>query len=392
VSEEFFPVVPLSGQFHDVKFFENILVMVVNAKEEFSIDKSPIFLIVSRERYNGQKMEFSTYQRRIAMRKQVASFFILLFILIFPHPGEGQVRKWAIQFSPAFGIIWTDVTEQGLDLDPRSALIGLEFSRNITGQIAIDGSFHWSRTRNQDLQAPLESTITLAGAGAIFHLTRSWIAPYVRGGFGYIGCCSEAMEQNPDNFYYSFGGGFKFLFNEEGGIGIDFRDIIVDLPSINSSEVTLHNISLTASAIFQFGGRPVKDRDNDGIYDGRDKCPDTPHGTIVDDKGCPLDSDKDGIFDGLDKCPDTPKHMQVGNKGCPRDSDGDGIHDWLDKCPDTRKRARVDADGCPKDTDGDGVYDGLDKCPGTLRGFPVDEEGCRISEEENQPLEPQTID
>ncbi len=326
------------------------------------------------------------------MRRQVAGFFVIIACMAIPGTGECQVRKGAYQFSPTFGIIWTDITGQGLGLDAHSPLLGLEFSRNMTGRISVDGSFHWSPTRNQDIRAPLESYIVLMGVGATFFMTRSSVVPYVRGGLGYVGCCSDAMEQDPDDFYLSFGGGLRFLLTEEGGISIDFRDVLFDLPRYDSPEATIHNATLTASAIFQFGGRPVKDSDGDGIYDRRDRCPDTPAGTIVDDSGCPLDTDGDGVYDGLDKCPDTPRNMVVGEKGCPRDSDGDGIHDWIDRCPDTPAGARVDANGCPKDTDGDGVYDGLDKCPDTLRGFPVDEDGCRTSVEENQPDDIQPSD
>lgn len=32
----------------------------------------------------------------------------------------------------------------------------------------------------------------------------------------------------------------------------------------------------------------VKDSDNDGVPDDRDKCPDTPLGTLVDEDGCPF--------------------------------------------------------------------------------------------------------
>lgn len=316
------------------------------------------------------------------MRTLVAASVFAFIVLLVPSAAECQIRKGAFQFSPSFGILWTDATQQGFDLDARSALIGLDVSRNITGRIAIDGSFHWSQTRTQNLLAPRESNIVLAGVGGTFHLTKSRVVPYAMGRFGYIHCGSEIMEEKPGKIFFSYGGGFKFLFAEEGGFSLDFRDIMFNIPSGNSSETTLHNPALTASVIFQFGGRPVKDTDSDGISDSRDKCSETPVGTVVDDKGCPLDSDSDGVFDGLDKCPDTPKHMQVTEKGCPLDSDGDGIHDWSDKCPDTPEGARVDADGCPKDTDGDGIYDGLDRCPETLHGSRVDKEGCRISEEE----------
>jgi OOP family OmpA-OmpF porin len=58
------------------------------------------------------------------------------------------------------------------------------------------------------------------------------------------------------------------------------------------------------------------DSDGDGVPDSRDKCPNTPHGVVVDADGCPLDSDHDGVPDYLDKCPGTPAGLKVDADGC----------------------------------------------------------------------------
>ena len=118
------------------------------------------------------------------------------------------------------------------------------------------------------------------------------------------------------------------------------------------------------------------DSDGDGVMDGKDQCPGTPLGAVVDKKGCPVDSDKDGVPDGIDKCPNTPAGVKVDAKGCPMDSDKDGVPDGVDKCPGTPEGATVDKDGCPSDADKDGVYDGIDTCPNTPAGAKVDETGC----------------
>ena len=118
------------------------------------------------------------------------------------------------------------------------------------------------------------------------------------------------------------------------------------------------------------------DSDGDGVMDGKDQCPGTPLGAVVDKKGCPVDSDKDGVPDGIDKCPNTPAGVKVDAKGCPMDSDKDGVPDGVDKCPGTPEGATVDKDGCPSDADKDGVYDGIDTCPNTPAGAKVDAKGC----------------
>ena len=115
----------------------------------------------------------------------------------------------------------------------------------------------------------------------------------------------------------------------------------------------------------------VLDRDNDGVVDSLDKCPDTPG--IAALQGCP-DRDGDGIADGDDKCPDVKGIAKY--QGCPiPDTDGDGVNDEMDKCPNVKGFARYQ--GCPiPDTDGDGVNDEEDKCP--TRPGPATNQGCPV--------------
>ncbi|MDH3628196.1 MAG: OmpA family protein [Acidobacteriota bacterium] len=38
----------------------------------------------------------------------------------------------------------------------------------------------------------------------------------------------------------------------------------------------------------------------------------------MDATGCPKDSDGDGVWDGIDRCPDTPAGAEVDERGCPK--------------------------------------------------------------------------
>jgi outer membrane protein OmpA-like peptidoglycan-associated protein len=129
------------------------------------------------------------------------------------------------------------------------------------------------------------------------------------------------------------------------------------------------------------------DRDEDGILDNVDKCPDDPEDKdgFEDEDGCPdRDNDKDGILDANDACPNEagPATQDPKTNGCPvRDRDHDGIPDNVDKCPDEPedKDGFEDEDGCPDpDNDKDGIPDVTDKCPNepeTMNGY-ADEDGC----------------
>ncbi len=122
-------------------------------------------------------------------------------------------------------------------------------------------------------------------------------------------------------------------------------------------------------------GCPWKDSDGDGLTDDRDGCPDKPGPT--ENKGCPWgDADSDGLKDNLDECPRQPGPAD--NKGCPwGDTDGDGVTDDKDRC--REEPGPAENGGCPwGDKDGDGLADNKDTCP-ELAG-PAENGGCPFSD------------
>ncbi len=118
--------------------------------------------------------------------------------------------------------------------------------------------------------------------------------------------------------------------------------------------------------------KPPADRDDDGIPDEKDKCPDT--WGVEAEKGCPEpDTDGDGIIDREDHCPQEPG--PASNNGCPvkRDQDDDGLPDKIDRCP--TEPGPAENEGCPEDdSDDDGIPDRIDLCP-TRRGI-AKYDGC----------------
>jgi len=105
---------------------------------------------------------------------------------------------------------------------------------------------------------------------------------------------------------------------------------------------------------------PPADRDQDGILDTSDACPDE-KGIANEDpqkNGCPppapVDTDGDGIFDPDDACSTVKGIADQDPKknGCPppKDSDQDGIFDPVDACPAEQGPADDDPtkNGCPR--------------------------------------------
>ncbi len=115
----------------------------------------------------------------------------------------------------------------------------------------------------------------------------------------------------------------------------------------------------------------IKDRDNDGILDKKDDCPD--EAGPIENRGCPYrDSDNDGTLDKDDDCKDVAGAKD--NKGCPYpDTDKDSVLDKDDKC--VNEAGPRENNGCPYlDSDKDGVLDKDDKCPSVF-GI-VENNGC----------------
>jgi len=128
--------------------------------------------------------------------------------------------------------------------------------------------------------------------------------------------------------------GFKYVndaFAPSWGLTLEARDNIIwldefDLVEQDTDKNATNTWALQGGISFFFGGgpryeepEPIGDSDGDGVTDDLDRCPNTPMGTPVDSRGCPIpvDSDGDGVPDDRDQCPNTPAGTEVDANGCP---------------------------------------------------------------------------
>jgi outer membrane protein OmpA-like peptidoglycan-associated protein len=219
-------------------------------------------------------------------------------------------------------------------------------------------------------------TVALGSGSLVLNTGNEHNLFYILGGYTRVEFSDNPGYSFNDNAVHGAIGDRLFL-GDRVALRIEGRAIYSPSTRFSGGTWAGHIVGSAGLSIFT-GPSAFRDTDQDGVADGKDACPATPKGAVVDARGCPTDSDRDGVYDGLDACPNSVQHAEVDARGCPKDSDGDGVYDGLDKCPGTMTGARVDATGCPTDSDADGVPDGPDQCPNTPAGATVDAKGCPV--------------
>ena len=170
-----------------------------------------------------------------------------------------------------------------------------------------------------------------------------WVSPYLQLGVGasfYSG------------YYAAFipaGGGLQVNFFDEAYLLVNaqYRIPVTNLSSYHffysvglAGNIGRKKQNRTVGHIAMPVRQPDSDRDEDGVPDADDVCPDTKGQRQF--KGCP-DTDGDGIANNTDACPDVAG--PAANNGCP-DTDNDGVVDNVDKCPTVP--GTKNNNGCPE--------------------------------------------
>lgn len=157
------------------------------------------------------------------------------------------------------------------------------------------------------------------------------------------------------------GAGYGFeVGSVDIGPVIRFLQIIESTDALDNRDARLLLLGVEATLFDRRKRPPVvpvvrSDRDEDGLYDEDDACPDLPEDFdgFEDEDGCPdLDDDADGIPDTEDQCRLEPEDRDgfEDEDGCPDpDDDSDGFLDIDDLCPNEPEVVNgvEDDDGCP---------------------------------------------
>ncbi|NPA52553.1 MAG: OmpA family protein [Aquificae bacterium] len=298
------------------------------------------------------------------MNKKLLSAFLSALTISTISYSHNHEKEDVTLIIPQIGYHFFD--EDRYVFDREKFTVGLSLDHIIEDGWGLGAYLGYGRTRmlrNPDYR----DFFDFALYGSKYFNTDKKFLPYLSLGFG----ASRLGSKNLAGLYGALGA--LYFFKRNWAVNLSIKDFHLFKGK--------NDIVTTLGIGYAFGidssGR-IADKDNDGVPDDKDNCPDTPEGVKVDSVGCPLDSDKDGVPDYKDKCPDTPVGTSVNNEGCPLDSDKDGVPDYQDRCPDTPEGVKVDRYGCPEDKDLDGIPDYKDKCPNTPTGVKVDENGCPV--------------
>lgn len=198
------------------------------------------------------------------------------------------------------------------------ASVGKPFNRYFGLELtAYGGSFDQDRAPDNNKWREVGGDVA---AMFTFPLSRGWV-PFARVGFGLTSSDLKGGGDSTDGTY-SYGAGvfkyFKTGENRELGVRFDALYRLIDINDDmggsgavqgfnNDFDETVVRLSfvlpfgkplaykvkeapvVAAAAPAPAPAEPaVKDSDGDGVIDEKDLCPDTPAGTVVDGKGCPL--------------------------------------------------------------------------------------------------------
>jgi OOP family OmpA-OmpF porin len=232
----------------------------------------------------------------------------LISVPLVLSPAFAGTRQGALTLSPMVGGYIFE-GQQNMDNGP---IFGLGVDYAFTKALSAELFYGFIASEND---AGKDTDSHQGRLDALYHFrTDKSLVPYLAAGLGGMAFDSSAPQE--DTFLLDWGVGAKYFFSEDWALRADARHIF-------TTDDSNHNLALMAGVSYLIGGARAqeaamapRDSDGDGVSDDRDRCPDTPRGVKVDQKGCPLDSDGDGVTDDRDKCPATPRGEFVDADGC----------------------------------------------------------------------------
>ena len=188
------------------------------------------------------------------------------------------------------------------NLDLKSQLTyGLRFGINLDNTMINQVELGYDRSDNVDykgIKADTDFNRYYVNAVKEFKLTPE-AALYALVGLGYEDISNNKLE-NKDSMFAQYGGGVKYWVTDSFALKAEVRHAVKFRENDNnmfySLGFTIPFDAKSAPVVAKAEPKPApvaaapilpKDSDGDGVFDDKDKCPNTPKGTVVDENGCP---------------------------------------------------------------------------------------------------------
>ncbi len=196
-----------------------------------------------------------------------------------------EIKRGSYTLTPYLGGYSFDDGE-GLE---NGVAVGLGLGYNYTDRLGVEAVFNYVESEDQKVNAKL-----LRFDGLYHFMPKDKLVPYLAAGLGFIDV-NSVNDEDGSSPLFDFGAGLKYSINDNVQLRGDIRNIY----EIDGSDN--HQI-YTVGITYLFGKKePVRlpvvekkappvpvDSDGDGVYDDKDKCPNTPKGIKVDSSGCPI--------------------------------------------------------------------------------------------------------
>jgi OmpA-OmpF porin, OOP family len=236
------------------------------------------------------------------LKNVIAAIGVFVLVLGLAGTAISGNRAGALSVTPIFEGLYLDKT-RCLDDNPNFSF-GLGLGYDINANWTIEGVGHFTDTETAAGNTDVE--VYRYGIDAILHLLPEYrVVPYLVGGIG-------AITYNPDNdstdtnALLNAGVGLEFFLTDSFALRADVRKMMA-FDDFGDDGKDLH-WSYAVGATLLFGGEKkqappepapapeppapapapavIPDTDGDGVNDNLDKCPDTPKGAVVDERGC----------------------------------------------------------------------------------------------------------
>lgn len=195
---------------------------------------------------------------------------------------------------------------------------GLRFGINLDNTIFNQFELGYDRSSSVDYDnSTLDTAFNRYYANVIkeYKMTPE-MALYALVGLGYEDIKNPRFE-NKDGGFAQYGGGVKYWVTESFALKAEVRHAVKFHEADNNLFYSLgfvipfdaKNKPVVAKAEPVVAKAAPLDSDGDGVYDDKDKCPNTPKGTVVDENGCPKIIRLHVKFD-FDKSTVKPEYMK----------------------------------------------------------------------------------